>query len=56
MLLAAIAPWLGFVASVVKMAPVAITVWTGGEYVVEALKLRASGIRARKQQVQEGTP
>jgi len=54
--LAAIAPWLGFVAFAVMMAALAITVWTGGEYVVEALKLRASGIRARKQQVQEGTP
>ncbi|QDW29345.1 CDP-diacylglycerol--glycerol-3-phosphate 3-phosphatidyltransferase [Arthrobacter sp. KBS0702] len=54
--LAAIAPWLGFVAFAVMMAALAITVWTGGEYVIEALKLRASGIRARKQQVQEGTP
>jgi len=54
--LAAIAPWLGFVAFAVMMAALAITVWTGGEYVVEALKLRASGIRARKQQIQEGTP
>ena len=54
--LAAIAPWLGFVAFAVMMVALAITVWTGGEYVVEALKLRASGIRARKQQVQEGTP
>jgi CDP-diacylglycerol--glycerol-3-phosphate 3-phosphatidyltransferase/cardiolipin synthase len=32
---------------------VAITVWTGAEYVLEALKLRASGRRAR-QQIQEG--
>jgi len=54
--LASIAPWLGFVAFAVMMAALAITVWTGAEYVVEALKLRASGIRARKQQVQEGTP
>jgi CDP-diacylglycerol--glycerol-3-phosphate 3-phosphatidyltransferase/cardiolipin synthase len=54
--LAAIAPWLGFLAFVVMMAALAITVWTGAEYVVEAIKLRASGIRARNQQIQEGTP
>lgn len=54
--LASIAPWLGILAFVVMMAALAITVWTGAEYVVEALKLRASGIRARKQQIQEGTP
>lgn len=54
--LASIAPWLGFLAFAVMMAALAITVWTGAEYVVEALKLRASGIRAKKQQVQEGTP
>ncbi len=54
--LGSIAPWLGFVAFAVMMAALAITVWTGAEYVLEALKLRARGIRARKQQVQEGTP
>ncbi|KRE77557.1 CDP-diacylglycerol--glycerol-3-phosphate 3-phosphatidyltransferase [Arthrobacter sp. Soil763] len=54
--LAAIAPWLGFVAFAVMMAALAITVWTGAEYTVEALKLRASGIRARKQQLNEGAP
>ena len=54
--LASLAPWLGVVAFAVMMAALAITVWTGGEYVVEALKLRASGIRARKQRVQEGQP
>lgn len=54
--LASIAPWLGVVAFVVMMAALAITVWTGGEYVIEALKLRASGIRARQQQSQEGKP
>jgi CDP-diacylglycerol--glycerol-3-phosphate 3-phosphatidyltransferase len=54
--LASIAPWLGILAFAVMMAALAITVWTGAEYVVEALKLRASGIRARKQQLQEGTP
>jgi len=54
--LASIAPWLGFLAFAVMMAALAITVWTGVEYVIEAFKLRASGIRARKQQVHEGTP
>lgn len=54
--LASIAPWLGAVAFMVMMAALAITVWTGGEYVIEALKLRASGIRARQQQSQEGKP
>jgi CDP-diacylglycerol---glycerol-3-phosphate 3-phosphatidyltransferase len=51
--LASLAPWLGAVAFAVMMAAVAITVWTGAEYVLEALKLRASGVRAR-QQIQEG--
>ncbi|MET3809798.1 CDP-diacylglycerol--glycerol-3-phosphate 3-phosphatidyltransferase [Arthrobacter sp. UYEF3] len=54
--LASFAPWLGVLAFAVMMVALAITVWTGAEYVVEAVKLRASGIRARKQQVQEGTP
>lgn len=52
--LALIAPWLGVMAFVVMMAALAITVWTGGEYVIEALKLRASGIRAQQQKLQEG--
>jgi CDP-diacylglycerol--glycerol-3-phosphate 3-phosphatidyltransferase len=51
--LAALAPWLGTVAFAVMMVAVAITVWTGAEYVVEALKLRAAGRRAH-QQTQEG--
>lgn len=54
--LASIAPWLGVVAFAVMMVALAITVWTGGEYVVEALKLRASGIRAQQQKIQEGKP
>ena len=37
------APWLVWVAFAVMMAAVLITVWTGGEYVVEALRLRARG-------------
>ena len=52
--LASIAPWLGVVAFAVMMVALAITVWTGVEYVIEALKLRASGIRARQQKIQEG--
>ncbi|MCU1532885.1 MAG: pgsA [Arthrobacter sp.] len=52
--LASLAPWLGVVAFGVMMVALGITLWTGAEYVVEAMKLRASGIRARKQQVQEG--
>ena len=54
--LASIAPWLGVVAFVVMMAALAITLWTGGEYVIEALKLRASGIRAEKERVRENKP
>ena len=54
--LASIAPWLGVVAFAVMMVALAITVWTGGEYVIEALKLRASGIRAEQQKIQEGKP
>ncbi|MET3922075.1 CDP-diacylglycerol--glycerol-3-phosphate 3-phosphatidyltransferase [Arthrobacter sp. UYEF20] len=54
--LGALVPWLGVVAFAVMMVALAITVWTGGEYVIEALKLRASGIRAQHQQTQEGKP
>lgn len=44
--LGALAPWLVWVAFAVMMAAVLITVWTGVEYVVEALRLRAQGKRA----------
>ena len=54
--LASIAPWLGVVAFVVMMAALAITLWTGGEYVIEALKLRAAGIRAEKERARENKP
>ena len=54
--LASLAPWLGVVAFVVMMAALAITLWTGGEYVIEALKLRAAGIRAEKERVREKKP
>lgn len=43
--LAAFAPWLAWVAFAVMLAAVVITVWTGVEYVVEALRLRAQGRR-----------
>ncbi|MGN8132319.1 CDP-diacylglycerol--glycerol-3-phosphate 3-phosphatidyltransferase [Paenarthrobacter sp. 22069] len=39
------APWMTWVAFAVMMAAVAITLWTGVEYVVEALRLRAKGKR-----------
>lgn len=45
--LAAFAPWLGTLALVVMLVAVAITVWTGLEYVVEAMKLRARGLAAK---------
>jgi CDP-diacylglycerol--glycerol-3-phosphate 3-phosphatidyltransferase len=41
--LAAILPWLSWVAFAVMMGAVLITVWTGVEYVVEALRLRSKG-------------
>ncbi len=44
--LKAIAPWLGDVAFWVMMVALAITLWTGVEYVIQALKLRAAGRRA----------
>ncbi len=54
--LSSIAPWLGVVAFLVMMAALAITLWTGGEYVIEALKLRAAGIRAEKERLRENKP
>jgi CDP-diacylglycerol--glycerol-3-phosphate 3-phosphatidyltransferase len=52
--LGAFAPWLAWVAFAVMMAAVIITVWTGVEYVVEALRLRAKGkLQARPDQGQE---
>ena len=47
--LAAIMPWLSWAAFAVMMVAVLITVWTGVEYVVEALKLRAQGKRTAGQ-------
>ncbi|WP_347110604.1 CDP-diacylglycerol--glycerol-3-phosphate 3-phosphatidyltransferase [Paenarthrobacter sp. S56] len=43
--LKAIAPWLVDVAFWVMMVALAITLWTGVEYVIQALKLRAAGRR-----------
>ena len=52
--LASLAPWLGWVAFAVMMAAVVITVWTGVEYVVEALRIRAKGkLQARSDKGQE---
>ncbi|GAC1449095.1 MAG: CDP-diacylglycerol--glycerol-3-phosphate 3-phosphatidyltransferase [Pseudarthrobacter sp.] len=45
--LGASASWLIWVAFTVMMVAVLITVWTGVEYVVEALRLRAKGKRSR---------
>ncbi|WP_120522261.1 CDP-diacylglycerol--glycerol-3-phosphate 3-phosphatidyltransferase [Arthrobacter celericrescens] len=44
--LALIAPWLYWLAFAVMLAALAITVWTGVEYVFQALRLRAAGRRA----------
>jgi len=44
--LASIAPWLYWLAFAVMLAALAITVWTGVEYVFQALRLRAAGRRA----------
>lgn len=43
--LSAIAPWLGWAALAVMLVAVLITVWTGVEYVIEAMKVRAQGLR-----------
>ncbi|XAS68862.1 CDP-diacylglycerol--glycerol-3-phosphate 3-phosphatidyltransferase [Micrococcaceae bacterium Sec5.7] len=47
-----LAPWLAWVALAVMLVAVLITVWTGVEYVVEALKLRSQGKRARQYEAQ----
>ena len=52
--LGSFAPWLVWVAFAVMMAAVVITVWTGVEYVVEALRIRAKGkLQARSDKGQE---
>ena len=45
--LSAIAPWLVWVALAVMLVAVLITVWTGVEYVIEAMKVRAQGLLRR---------
>ena len=45
--LSAIAPWLVWAALAVMLVAVLITVWTGVEYVIEAMKVRAQGLRRR---------
>lgn len=47
--LASLAPWLGFLALGVMLVAVVITVWTGVQYVVEALRLRAQGLPSKRQ-------
>ncbi|MGX9901721.1 CDP-diacylglycerol--glycerol-3-phosphate 3-phosphatidyltransferase [Arthrobacter sp. SA17] len=47
--LASLAPWLEFLALGVMLVAVVITVWTGVQYVVEALKLRAQGLPSKRQ-------
>lgn len=54
--LGALAPWLGWVAFAVMLAAVIITVWTGVEYVVEALRLRAKGKRHEPDSLGEDQP
>jgi CDP-diacylglycerol--glycerol-3-phosphate 3-phosphatidyltransferase/cardiolipin synthase len=44
--LSSIAPWLYWLAFAVMLAALVITVWTGVEYVFQALRLRAAGRRA----------
>lgn len=52
--LASLAAWLEWVAFAVMLAAVLITVWTGVEYVVEAMRLRAKGkLRAKTGNGQE---
>lgn len=54
--LAALAPWLGSLALGVMLVAVAITVWTGAQYVVEAMKLRARGLAAKREPSNGSTP
>jgi CDP-diacylglycerol--glycerol-3-phosphate 3-phosphatidyltransferase len=51
--LSALAPWLVWVAFAVMLVAVLITVWTGGEYVIEAMKVRAQGLRRRAEEPHE---
>jgi CDP-diacylglycerol--glycerol-3-phosphate 3-phosphatidyltransferase/cardiolipin synthase len=48
--LSAVASWLVWVAFAVMLVAVLITVWTGVEYVIEAMKVRAQGLRRRAEE------
>ncbi|WP_308159919.1 CDP-diacylglycerol--glycerol-3-phosphate 3-phosphatidyltransferase [Arthrobacter sp. ISL-5] len=48
--LSALAPWLVWVALAVMLVALLITVWTGVEYVVEAMKVRTQGLRRRSEE------
>lgn len=48
--LSAVAPWLVWAALAVMLVGVGITVWTGVEYVIEAMKVRAEGLRRRAEE------
>jgi CDP-diacylglycerol--glycerol-3-phosphate 3-phosphatidyltransferase len=48
--LSAVAPWLVWAALAVMLVGVGITVWTGVEYVIEAMKVRAQGLRRRAEE------
>lgn len=52
--LSALAPWLVWVAFAVMLVALLITVWTGVEYVVEAMKVRAQGLRRRAEEHHAG--
>lgn len=54
--LSALAPWLVWVALAVMLVAVLITVWTGAEYVFEAFKVRAQGLRHRAEERQNQDP
>ena len=54
--LSSLAPWLVWVAFAVMLVAVLITVWTGVEYVLEALKVRAQGLRHRAEERQNQNP
>ncbi len=54
--LSAVAPWLVWVALAVMLVALLITVWTGVEYVVEAMKVRAQGLRRRAEEHHDQEP
>jgi CDP-diacylglycerol--glycerol-3-phosphate 3-phosphatidyltransferase len=54
--LSALAPWLVWVAFAVMLVALLITVWTGAEYVIEAMKVRAQGLRRRAEEHHDQEP